>query len=457
MTFNIEWGGEHVSFDAVVEAIRLSEADVVGIQEAEGNLERLAGMLGWHYDRRNYVVSRHPLLDPPGADGRYVFVEVTPGHVIAVSNLHLPSDPYGPDLVRDGADPAEVLANEEQVRMPALRPYLETLPGLVERGMPVIVTGDFNSPAHTDWTERMIGKRRFLDYPVAWPVTVAMQDAGFKDTWRAIFPDPETHPGLTWWARRPPLEAYAPGENDAEDRIDYLWYAGPLAPGSAFIAGEAGGPEVSVRVSPWPSDHRAVYADFVVTPLPMPNLVTTDRRVYVQGGHVRIFGRFDPAGASTVTVVDADSGEKIMDEVVDTVVAEWLLPTPVPGEYRVTASIDSVTLERTFWVLPAGAAPTLEVRQNGRSASLHWRNAPGNRNDYIALYDVDESDLVDGMLGFAYIDARPHGEIDIRRLQGVQGRMPESRTCIARLMKDDGYQVLAETAPFGDCRVAVLN
>ena len=63
MTFNIEWGGKHVSFDNVVEAIRIARPDVVGVQEAEGNLEELANALGWHFDERNYVISRFPLID----------------------------------------------------------------------------------------------------------------------------------------------------------------------------------------------------------------------------------------------------------------------------------------------------------------------------------------------------------------------------------------------------------
>ena len=104
MSFNIEWGGTHISFDNVVEAIRLAEADIVGIQEAEGNLKRLAVALGWHYDLRNYVISRYPLIDPPGADGRYIYVEVEPGKIVAIANIHLPSDPYGPDAIRDGCN-----------------------------------------------------------------------------------------------------------------------------------------------------------------------------------------------------------------------------------------------------------------------------------------------------------------------------------------------------------------
>ena len=118
MTFNIEWGGDNVSFDSVIEAVRLAEADIVGVQEAEGNLGRLAAALGWHADERNHVVSRFPLLDPPGGEGKYLFVEVTPGHALALANLHLPSDPYGPDMVRDGAGIEAVLANERAARMP---------------------------------------------------------------------------------------------------------------------------------------------------------------------------------------------------------------------------------------------------------------------------------------------------------------------------------------------------
>ncbi|MBW1844002.1 MAG: endonuclease/exonuclease/phosphatase family protein, partial [Deltaproteobacteria bacterium] len=87
MSFNIEWGGAKISFANVVEAIRLSGADIVGIQEAEGNLKRLAADLDWNYNLRNYVISRFPLIEPPGADGRYVYVEVEPGKIVAIANV----------------------------------------------------------------------------------------------------------------------------------------------------------------------------------------------------------------------------------------------------------------------------------------------------------------------------------------------------------------------------------
>ena len=448
MTFNIEWGGDHVSFDNVIETIRLSEADVVGIQEAEGNLDRLASGLGWHYDRRNYTVSRYPLLDPPGADGRYVLVEVTPGRVMALANLHLPSDPYGADLVRDGAEPLTVLANERQVRLPALSPYLGTLPGLVESDMPVIVTGDFNSPAHTDWTEAMIGKRPFLNYAFSWPVTVAMENAGFSDAWRVIYPNPATNPGLTWWAGRPPLESYAPGENDAEDRIDYIWFAGPAAPQAAFIAGEVNGPEVSLAVSPWPSDHRAMFADFEIEPLLMPDLVTTDRRIYALDDVVRIRARINAPESPIAVTVKAEDGITILSGEHDGPDVQLTLRPAAAGEYTVSALTPGDSYERTFWVLPRDAKPAVSVEKSDSSTRVLWRYAPGHRNDYVALYEAGEPDLINGMLGYSYIGAKPQGTMDIAALLGSLTIGPESTRYVVRLMKDDGYEVLAESPPF---------
>ncbi|MGH8131453.1 MAG: endonuclease/exonuclease/phosphatase family protein, partial [Steroidobacteraceae bacterium] len=156
MSFNIEWGGAHVRFESVVEAIRAAGADVVGVQEPEGNLERLANDLGWYHNRRNHVVSKFPLVDPPGG-GQYVFVEIAPGSVVAIANVHLPSDPYGVDWLRDGRAPDDVMALERNVRLPKIEPLLGRLAALYRRGIPVFLTGDFNSPSDADWTSAAIG------------------------------------------------------------------------------------------------------------------------------------------------------------------------------------------------------------------------------------------------------------------------------------------------------------
>jgi len=150
MTFNIEWGGANISFDNVVEAIRLSAADIVGIQEAEGNLPRLAAELGWHYNLQNYAISKFPILDPPNANRLFVYVEVRPGQVVALANVHLPSAPSGTELIRDGGSLEDVIELENSVRLQALIPFLDVLKPVINNKTQVFLTGDFNAPSHTE-------------------------------------------------------------------------------------------------------------------------------------------------------------------------------------------------------------------------------------------------------------------------------------------------------------------
>jgi hypothetical protein len=103
-------------------------------------------------ERTLAVISRYPLIEPSGGKGVYVFVELAPGKVAAIASVHLPAEPDGPYLVRDGGSRAAVRALEESVRLPAIRPQLRVLPSLARAGIPVFLVGDFNSPSHLDWT-----------------------------------------------------------------------------------------------------------------------------------------------------------------------------------------------------------------------------------------------------------------------------------------------------------------
>ena len=189
MTFNVWLGGVQVDFGQIVSAIETAQADVVGLQEAEGHTRAIADALGWPYaDERLHVISRYPLLDPPGANGLYTFVAVRPGQVFAIANVHLPSGPYGPDAVRDGMAPEELFALETATRLAPLEVHLARLPELVAKGIPVVLTGDFNTPSHLDaqcCATRITGP---VDSPIAWPVGEALADAGFVDTFRAVHP-----------------------------------------------------------------------------------------------------------------------------------------------------------------------------------------------------------------------------------------------------------------------------
>lgn len=456
MTFNIEWGGTNVSFDKVVEAIRLADADIVGIQEAEGNLQRLAADLGWQYDLLNYAISKYPLIEPPGANGRYVLVEVEPGKVVALANVHLPSDPYGPDAVRDGAAAEEVRELERRVRLPKMRPYLTTLKPLIEHDMPVFITGDFNAPAHTDWTAETVGTRPFLRYAMDWPVSRAISDAGFHDSWREVYPDPLADPGLTWWAARPPLELYSPGDNDAQDRIDFVWYAGPVTVRSSEIIGEQDRAGVNISITPWPSDHRGVVSAFRAIPAPMPELVSTGRRIYRSGQDIDVVYHHKQNAASIVKIFRIDeAGDAIADAQINSdghlVFAANLF---TPGHYAVTMGLpgSAASLQKEFWVMAEGVGPAVEVIgssfESGEPIEVAWNNAPGNRNDYVAAYKPGVPSGYEDGLAWTYVHAMPEGRMSLDDKSSEWGWPLEPGSYVIRLMKDDGYEQLAESAVF---------
>lgn len=253
MTFNIENGGTQISFDKVVEAIQKSHADVVGIQEAWGNIPRLANALGWkYYDKRQHVISRYPLYE----DNHHVydFVEVTPHRFVAIANVHLPDEPYGPDLIKSGKKPHDIEKNEKHVRLPTALNYVTKLTPFAKQGVPVFLVGDFNSPSHQDAPK------------ISWPVTKALVNAGLTDSYRRIHPDFRKSPAYTWPSGRPivanAIDGFNPSANDMPVRIDYIFFGGNARVVDSRVVGEN-------EIAPWPSDHRAVVSVFKVKPAKM--------------------------------------------------------------------------------------------------------------------------------------------------------------------------------------------
>jgi exonuclease III len=459
MSFNIEWGGTHVSFDKVVEAIRRSEADIVAVQEAESNLARLAAGLGWHYDLRNHVISRHRLIDPPGAEGRYILAEVRPHHVVAVANVHLPSDPYGEDWIRNGRSSTAVVSLERQVRLPAITPFLDALPQLATEGLPVFLAGDFNSPSGEDWGSSAITRWPFRRYSIEWPVAQAVRAAGFRDSYRQLHADPLTAPGFTWWADRPRIADYNPGPEDSwQSRIDFIWYAGPAEVIGSTLVGESGAPGVTIAVTPWPSDHRAVLSVFAIEPAPMPHLVAASRRLYRNGDSASIvYNNRTPTGALVIrpAAIDDDPGTAwrriVTSKRIGTVKLDEV--PPPAGRYAValTDSEGETVSRNEFWVLPPDAKPGIEALEESylqdEPLSLKFRNAPGNRYDWVAVHP-EESDDADAYLAWAHTGGRIEGDIALGATHAVSGwPLPPGRYT-ASLMADDGFELLAISEPF---------
>ena len=86
-----------------------------------------------------------------------------------------------------------------------------------------------------------------------------MAKSGFRDSYRAIYPDEMKNPGLTW------SPAYKVGDpRTHHDRIDFVYFKGKgLQVIGVKILGE-NKENADLVLTPYPSDHRAVVATFTL-------------------------------------------------------------------------------------------------------------------------------------------------------------------------------------------------
>jgi endonuclease/exonuclease/phosphatase family metal-dependent hydrolase len=452
MSFNVWLGGDVVDFGKATEAIRAADADIVGLQEAEGNTERIAKALGWSYwSDRLHVVSRYPLIDPPAAKGAFVLAQVRPGEVFALANVHLTSEPYGPYAVRDGKPLKRVLKLERSVRLPEIRATFRALRNRLPAGVPTFLTGDFNTPSHLDWTPAVAAVRPAVKYPVEWPVTKAVAAAGFVDAYRAVHPDPVQHPGITWTFGYP-FPRLAPDE--AVDRIDMIHALRATQVLDAGIVGPSGTQDATIGVDPYPSDHRGVYARVRLTPTAPGSFASVlDRRV-TRGSPISVrYAAPRGSGSDRLAVVRAGDGPGNALMELPPHEAEFYGSVTFasgglkPGRYDVLLTSRGRVLSRsTFWVVKPGARPGVSVPKRvevGRRIKVSWRNAPADRFDWIGIYKASDTDLYNDYLAFAYTGATVAGRTSFA---GSRKWYPPGRY-VARLMRDDGYGVLAEV-PF---------
>jgi len=282
MTFNIwsdgEAGGQPLSQTA--EVIRAAGADLVGLQEASKAAQRIADMLGWHCVTQGggrAIISRFPLVDvTPGRRG--VKVQISDERAAYHFNTHLAPAPYQPyQLLNiaygdwpfvDGeaqavaaataARGAEVAALLEEIAAACAAEHAAGAAGSLQ-DVSVFVTGDFNEPSHLDWTHAA-ADAGLHPLKVAYPSTSSFAAAGFVDAYRSKYPDEVAHPGHTW---TPTTAADDPA--DHHDRIDLILHRGRgVTVNDVHIVGEDCDHADKV-VSPYPSDHRAVMARYVLS------------------------------------------------------------------------------------------------------------------------------------------------------------------------------------------------
>jgi endonuclease/exonuclease/phosphatase family metal-dependent hydrolase len=458
--FNIEYGGTHVDFGKVVEAIRDGGADVVGIEEAQGHIPRLARELDWPYfSVRMQIVSKYPLIDPPGGNGIYGFVQVAPGQVVAIENVHLPSSPYGPRLAQRGLKRREVVQKERKVRLPAVRPSLQAARDLVVQGIPVFLTGDFNAPSWRDWTPAMVDARPQIRYPVSWPVSVAVERAGFRDSYRAVYPNVARHPGLTWWAARPTLPGWNPAKNAPQDRIDFVYAAGSAQAIDSRIVGEVGAPYADIHVDPWPSDHRSVVSTFTVTPATPPVMVAVEQRLMTVGEPAQVTFHAPGQSGEHVAIVPA-GGDPATDAIAEQPTGAgsatdgtltFASDAWAPADYEAVL-VDGVDAELSripFWVAAPGAGPEISTGKTayavGEPIDISWWNAPGERWDWIGVYRRGADPHVAWYLLWTYTGASIVGSATLD--DSSSGRWPlGAGEYSLYLLRDDGYKMAATTS-----------
>lgn len=471
MSFNIWYGGEQSDFGAVIKAIKAADPDIIGIQEPDGNIEKIAELAGYDYvDTRRHIISRYPIFDSgtgtapdsPGLvyslngvspDTVHAWVMLRPGKAVAVANLHLTSDPYGPEAVRDGKTLEEVLQIEADTRVPEAQPFADALGKLAKSGVPVFLTGDFNSPSYLDWTADVAKVRPQVKFPVEWPASKLFADAGLTDSYRAVNPDPVKTPGLTWTVGYPQPYIRA---TETLDRIDMIWSAN-AKPLTSVLGGEKGNAEAGVVVDPWPSDHRAVISTFEVTPVDAPALITVEPRPVIAGEDFRLRVNMpDKADWSAIVMVrDGNPATDALTGVAN--VGFWDRPSiklTLPG-WNDGGEFAAVLLDaqgkeqaRSLFTMKSKEARTelatdKEVYKPGEPIKITFTDAPGYKYDWIALYGRGQGDAdAYNYLAYVYTNARFNGSVMMDENALSEPLAPGEYEL--RLMKDDHYAVQAE-------------
>jgi endonuclease/exonuclease/phosphatase family metal-dependent hydrolase len=452
MSFNIWYGATQThGMEQVVQAIREAGADVVGMQEPYARLREVASRLGFHASPRLHAISRYPILEPAGADGAWGYVLLGPGQVVAIANTHLSCCPYTPfRIVHHGFTRSQAMRQERNTRLRQVSQHLTALEPLLRTGVPAFFTGDFNAPSWRDWTPEA-AEARGLPYPMRWPVSRAIEAAGFRDSYREVHPDPVAEPGFTW---TPGYPAPYVKPWDVFDRIDFVWATGPASTEGSVVIGESRA-DADVVVRPWPSDHRAVASTFSVTPATPPVLVAAEGERARLGLPLR--ARFHAPGADDehVALVPAASNVPIADEptagAVDGVVA-FDTGALAQGTYDVVLlDADDAELSRDTVVLVArDQRPEVSVAddtlEGDQELEVSWSYAPGNQFDWLAVYRPGVSAKEGPYKAWRYTGGLVEGSLSIG--PGSHGSWPlrpgryEVRLCL-----DDSYRCRSP-APF---------
>ena len=385
LVFNVEYGGSNATDQVMADV----DADVVGVLESYNRLPEIAARTGYpYYNVGLQILSKYPILEPSGADGRYAFLEVRPGQGVAMINTHLDYVQDGPNRLERGVPLEDVLAAEREVRLSSVETLLPSATRLLDQGWPLLFTGDFNEPSHLDWTAATAAQHGGLG-PVPWPVSMALVDAGLRDAYRETHPDPLADPGNTW--------GHVAGSGGSPRRIDFAYVGGPVEVKSAEVVGEQGASGVDRGYPRWTSDHRAVLAQLDVTPVPLPTMVALSSRLVTVGDAVTVTYRL-PRGDTSGTLELSGPSTSSYDVSGHAGTVEVDTASFAAGAFRVDLRDEngSVAASNDLYVRPQSARVDLATDAKsydvGDPITVSWTNGPANRWDWIGVYRAAAAD-----------------------------------------------------------------
>lgn len=296
----------------MVDEIINTEADLIALSEVrnykdQSLAERLVNAMAekgyTYYSERSEgsgILSRFPILSQKALyplkndQGSITKAMIeAPSGPIAFYSAHLDYTHYACYLTRgyDGITWKRLSApildvdtileqNEQSKRDEAIDVFIIDALEEHKKGNTVLLAGDFNEPSHLDWGE---SSKDLFDHNgtvVPWQNSIKLIENGFLYTYRTKYPDPVTHPGLTWAANNTDVQlaklVWTP-EADDRDRIDFIYYFPneQLTLEDVTIVGPVGSIAKGKRIETnhgqdkflapkgiWPSDHKAVLATF---------------------------------------------------------------------------------------------------------------------------------------------------------------------------------------------------
>src|SRR5690625_875887 len=301
--------------EEIAKVIEETEAELVFLPEGHDGIAKVARELGYSfYDHRGTdphgntidagVISKYPIIEGASLEGNAwhkAVVDIN-GYEVAAYGGHLEYRYYVNYLPRGyggGTPPPHETSEYDWNEMPepitgvelildhnekSGRPaQAETLVADAQEekgaGRLVIMGGDLNEPSHQDWVEETKDLFDHNGTVIPWQTTENLVNGGFVDAYREIFPNPVTHPGITWPSDNPQAETteltWAPNA-DERDRIDYVFFmpderlrlndATVVGPKNSIVRNERvpedGEDPIFEPEANWPTDHKAVLAQF---------------------------------------------------------------------------------------------------------------------------------------------------------------------------------------------------